>query len=274
MLNAKFSAFILSVLTASCHALPEKNWEIIEHISNSMLGVPYAFSSSHDLRGPEQGDILSTHSLDCMTYVTLTIALSSNHPKQWLADWLKLRYSGSYDFSGRQHFLSIDLNPTLNNDFELHDASALLPKDLVKTHHAIIHKNSWLANNLLMLCRNYKCTMRDFKEITHHAKLPPQSVDINYIPYHNIIKNNKLNPSLVSNLPRISIVEFVREGWPIGGTAGTHLAFSHLGFLIKKGDLLILRHAKWGDKVRDEDFLKYVQNIQGDPTHLGVHILH
>jgi len=274
MLKAKLSAIMLSVLTASCHALPEKNWEIIEHVSGSLLGVTYGFSSSHDLAGPEQGDILNINSLDCMTFVALSIALADDDPQHWLKNWLTMRYADRFDFWGRRHFLSIDLNPTFESAFQLHDITTLFPKKLVKTHQLTVHKNSWLANQMAVLCRKQTCHTHDYTLIDHHRNSPATQVTISYIPYQEILHHNQINPDFLNRLPKMSIVEFVREGWPIGGKAGTLIGFSHLGFLIKQDNRLILRHAKWAAQTRDEDFIAYVKNIQGDPTHLGIHILH
>jgi hypothetical protein len=134
----------------------------------------------------------------------------------------------------------------------------------------IIQKPLWFLAQVPKLCQNNGCQnlLPLWQKFSHQN---PLHTSISIVPYDEILDENKIKPSFMSQLPNISIIEFVRVGWPIGQMV--QIPVSHMGFLIKKNGKLILRHAKWHQTVKDEDFLSYIQKIHNDPSHLGVHIL-
>lgn len=259
---------ILFTLTA-IFALGQSNHknQQLEHASSLFLGTPYKFSSIKDPLLPEQGAFYDTSYLDCMTYVMSVIALNEN-PENWLNNWLTLRYQNSYDFWGRNHFATIDFNPILKSRFNFSDLSTQISGHLNQTF--LVQKPLWLLTQIPKLCQKESCKS-PYRIWQKFSNQPAINTTISVIPYNVIIKNRQLSPAFVNKLPSIAIIEFIRLGWPVGEMI--QIPVSHMGFLIKKNNRLILRHAKWKQSVQDEDFLTYIKTIQFDPSHLGIHLL-
>jgi hypothetical protein len=261
-------SLIISIFHMSCYGTSQDFWARVDATSHSLHGTPYQLSSSKDLTGPEQGPILELSSLDCMTYVSYSLAAASPNPKTWLSSWLTIRYSKKpYDFSHRRHFASIDFNPVLENNFGLINAATLMPPSLSLKTTVRVAKDNWLLYKNIAHCQKSTCQLglRDLQKAQKTS-----SAAIQYFPLSNIVKNGQLNPLFVRNIPDFTLVEFVRDNWPISSESTTNIAISHMGFLIKKNDTLWLRHAKWNHGVTDEPFLPYLQNIMGNPTMLGL----
>ena len=277
MLTHSFRILILTALCNICYGMSDKNWQNVDQYSHSHLGIPYLFSSVHDPIGFDKGISFDANSTDCMNFVMMSFALSSNDPKQWYSNWLALRYTASLDFWGRNHFTSIDFNPALAQYFNAHDASHLFPENMVRSKKFMVHKGRWFVDQYNNFCSKTNCTENDFRLFLKAIKMPPYSTTLTYIPYDKIIDSNgEIRKDFISHLPNIVLIEYVRESWPVGSIHGVFIPVSHMGFLVKKGERLIFRHAKYGATTVEESFSGYIKRIhlKDDPTHLGIHIIH
>lgn len=262
-----FIMILLMALTPCLQVLADTSSSSLAHTSRLFLDTPYEFSNIKDPFGPQQGVFYDPSHLDCMTYVMSTIALSGT-PEHWLQNWLTLRYQDSQDFWGRNHFASIDFNPVLERYFGFFDLSKQMPGHI--DYPFQVEKPLWLLSHMPTLCQKNSCPhiLRQWQALSQKM---PTHISISTIPYEQITTAGQLNSQFTEQLPEISIIEFIRLGWPIGHMI--QIPESHMGFLIKKKGQLILRHAKWHQSVTDEDFLTYIKKIHHDPTHIGIHIL-
>ena len=284
----------------SKHSVPNK----VAEYSKYFLGTPYRFAQAeldHALV-PDITAYLQTlayqpefnynlQAMDCVHYVetVLALALVENRDlvdihrfeQSFIKQLKTIRYKDGKDtFLARNHFTSLDWIP--NNAQLLEDITAKLqPQHLVAT--ATIDKCGFLyyqpkikAYATAQRTLGIEFNQRQMAEIL--AGLAPdmackkQKAMLPYITLPDFIDNYS---KYVQLFPESGIVNIVRPNWDLTKVIGSHLNVSHQGFVIKKNNTLLFRHASSdGNKTITEiDLKEYLTKFLPSPTIKGINVL-
>lgn len=238
----------------------------IDYISKLLLNHPYEEFISGE---GEHGDLVTKpiwtlNKFDCLTYVDTVLALSfSKSESEFETNIGNIRYKNRpYVFLNRNHFTNIDWNYNNQKKLYISDITKSLASNKVKTQYTTINKPRWYQalathSELWQKYSGKKLNPDSTKKLKSLSQ-ETQSIKsiISYIPISEIINTDG---KILEKLPKISIVEFVRNNWDTK-ILGTDLDISHIGFLIKKDNKIILRHASQEKKITiDADFISYLK---------------
>jgi len=264
----------------------------IDMISQYFLGKPYGFLAyeneqvSGDIEKKFYG-LMTNHefmyefeTLDCVTYVENVLALSNlkEIDEIHFSKALKnIRYKSGVDkFLFRNHFHSIDWLP--NNRNHLRDITKKIAKKY-KISKTEINRLAWVYH--LKIVQAYKALQesqnKPFTEATLKKELAKQKIFLPLItaliPYVETQEILSKYDDYVKKFPLLSIVHIIRPQWDLTASIGTYLDVSHLGFVIKKNNELLFRHANSEDgKVVELSFKDYLQKISSSTTIKGINI--
>jgi peptidoglycan/xylan/chitin deacetylase (PgdA/CDA1 family) len=220
----------------------------VDFFSKSLLGKEYA----NDPLGEGQESkidadpIFRFDKFDCMTYVESVLALAlATDESEVETSKIKISYKNAeLDYVNRHHFFE--------TDWVRHNANLVLDITAnigVKVEYVrgVINKQNWFLKN---------------KNIEVGGE--PINVRLAYIP-----AKTSLN-EIANKLPKVSIVGIVTNDAQMKAKIGSDIFISHVGFLIKKNNKIIMRHASLdAKKVVDVDFADYLKNMQKNATKVG-----
>lgn len=204
-----------------------------DRAGQSFLGKPYCNSPLGEGAPPDDDPLIRFDAFDCTTFVETVLANGN------LDKLNKIRYKNAkVDFFARNHFVETDW---LKNNAELmENVSSKYAKTAIRTVE--IDKENWFKH---------------VHGLTYHV--PPQTADIEYIPYEYV---SELNPK------NTMVVLFVADNPKIRDKIGTDLAITHMGLWLPNG---MLRHASSEHgKVVDVDAKQYMKTRQKNKYNLGI----
>lgn len=204
-----------------------------EAAGKKYLGVPYLSDPLGEEQAPDTDPLIRFDAFDCVTFVETVL---SGGDKEKLT---KIRYKdGQVSFVNRNHFIESDW--LKNNSSIVENVSSMYGKTSVRT--VVIDKQMWFKKTHDI---NYNC--------------PAETINIEYIPYKNLM-NLKIKEPL--------IVLFIAGNSGKSDKIGTDLAVTHMGFLLPNG---VLRHASSdANKVVDVNFVDYVAKRAKNKNNLGI----
>ncbi len=225
----------LDARIAQAHRLPFSSR--IDALSGLFLGVPYTDLPLGDgPSGPEAGPLFRTDGVDCQTYVETVLAMANaknlDQAKAVLTD---IRYAdGKPSFQTRNHFTEAQWLPVNSRKGYLKDAVPAIDRRAPAETLTLI-KTEWTQVPAL-------------KRLIE-ANVPDGTYQVRYLPLDEARKRGK-------EIAPGTIVMVVRESDP-----NRVVRISHMGFVIGKGDALVVRHASTGKDraVVDEPFDAFVQ---------------
>ena len=206
------------------------------YIGEEYVGKKYTNDPLGEEKYPDMDPLIRYDAFDCLTFVETSLAGGD------LDKLNKIRYkNGEIDFITRNHFIETDWVP--NNKDIVENISNKYGKTAFRD--VVIDKQKW------------------FKKIYKiDAKIPKQTVKIEYIPYSDLNDIKNTEPL---------IVLFVVNNPKMRDRIGTDLAVYHLGFLLPNG---ILRHASRDmGRVVDVKFKEYVAKRAKNKNDIGITLL-
>ncbi|MHA1540679.1 MAG: N-acetylmuramoyl-L-alanine amidase-like domain-containing protein [Alphaproteobacteria bacterium] len=191
-----------------------------------------------------------TDGFDCLTYVETVMAMSlSKNPNEIMNE---IRYKDSkIAYKNRNHFMSADWIPNNVKNGYIEDITENFGENKIAT--TFIQKDKWAE----------KKKIHEFFGENKIASIP-------YISLKTIFKT----PAILDKIPAGSIINIVRPNWNLEKIIGTNLNISHTGFLIKKENKIIFRHASATDKkIVDVELLKYLLQFKNSKSIKGINLL-
>lgn len=240
----------------------------IEAVSEKFIGAPFVDNSLGE--GPGHHDSDPTYRLDafdCTTFVETvwTMAFSEGQGQDWTKDIQKIRYrNGEIAFTERLHFITTDWMPY----HEARGAVENLTESLgvpVETSVTSIDRMAWYK-------KMHAAEQPEFQR--RYPAEKPIDVTTKFLSFKELLDNPSGITKLKEALSKgVLLVNFIRPNWDTVKYIGTRIDVSHQGFLILKGDKIILRHASAVlGKVGDEDFVEYMKAYKNHATLKGVQL--
>ncbi|MEC8063784.1 MAG: N-acetylmuramoyl-L-alanine amidase-like domain-containing protein [Pseudomonadota bacterium] len=247
------------------------------------LGRPYELDSLGDgiTSDFDKRPIFYTGGFDCMTLVSTVLAMVESHNFSSFHHNLNLvRYGDKQpSYFNRHHFISDEWNPSNTRLGFLEDVTLrITSKDgppLAKVHGDVVDYPQWLKYQKTQLTKNAQLNATQLEIWQNIYATSKQRLSmISYIPFTAFFHaDDSPNDFVLAQIPAGSIIEFVTPGWDLTSRIGTKLDVMHLGFVIRKGDTLFLRHAKFGGAVTEVKLTDYLLFMKDRiPQAQGVHI--
>ena len=134
--------------------------------------------------------------------------------------------------------------------------------------------NAYLKNEVRL---HKEKLQKDFKALDAHKRAAKEIIlrdDLKELDYFYKRATSKINDTLLSRMPNVSVLNIVRFDPSLSEKIGTLENVFHQGILIRKDDDLVLRHASsLSGKVIEERFEDALDIYLIDPTMRGVNIL-
>ncbi|MBN2542516.1 DUF1460 domain-containing protein [bacterium] len=183
-------------------------------ITKFFLGCPYILEPLGEGTDKPRANF---EAFDCMTYVEQSLALAiTPTPEELLQTLDRIRYKNSeINYYKRNHFVSIDWLP--NNQWLLEEATTYL-YPAAATLQRTISKKKFFEE------KKTGAKVEDIEDVT---------VQVNYIPLDrmNCIEDIDISPLIILFVGN-------RE----------NIIVAHMGFIIKEGNNILLRHASSDEK--------------------------
>lgn len=257
-------------------------------LSEQLIGKPYLRGQLGEGQSGryDQQPRYRMDGFDCVTFVETVLALShANSLPAFQHHMLALRYAdGQPKFTHRNIVTSVDWNPNNSKKGYVTDITRQFidsyGQPVYKTATAPIDKAGWyrhLTGDAIhcMACSQDERALR-LSELKSQGKKEPRTIShLDYLPLDRLFSSKGVaNHKLFKQFPAVSIIEIVRPNWSIQKRIGTHLNVSHLGFVIRRGNELVFRHASSATGyVTDVSFITYLRNTIKSPTIRGIHVL-
>ena len=258
----------------------------IDYFSRAFMGKPY-------LAGPlgegkngliDQSPLYRTDGFDCQTYVETVLALSQSKTlKQFKKQMNALRYEkDAPSYLTRNHFLTLDWIKNNHKKGLIKDMTPTIihksTRPVFQLSKTVIKKRGWLKKKTLKDIKIKEAHLKPQRlEALHLAanSYPDRLSTLAYIPLTALFDNTqKANAFIFNQIPSGSIITIVRPNWPLEKFIGTDLDVSHLGFTIKKNNILYFREASSIEKkVIDIPLASYLKNYINSPTIKGINVL-
>lgn len=261
----------------------------LAYLSKYFLSRPYFLGA---LGEGEQGKIdqtalYRTDKFDCVTFCSMLIAIShSNSLADFKKNIIKIRYqNGIVDYLHRNHFMSVDWNPTNTHNGLVKDVSgSLIGNDgnpIAVIADTIINKPSWYNSKKVgELKLNGKLSHREKAERLkalqqRGASLSKERSVLLYVPLTAFFdKKGQARPEILNQIPSPSVIQIVRPNWQMEKKIGTNMHVSHLGLAIRDESGLRFRVASSKlNKVVDIPLSEYLRDCLSSPTIKGITIL-
>ncbi len=205
---------------------------------------------------------------DCTTFIETVWAMSfAPEPKEhWTVHLQKIRYlNGEIAFTQRLHFISLDWMPYHEKRGAIVDVTRDLGLPLAESLTTIDRK-AWYS-------KMHPAKLREFESRFPADK--PIPAFMYYLTFQELLDNpqglNRLRQELQKG---VLLANFIRPNWDTIKYIGTRIDVSHQGFLILKGDRIILRHASAvRGRVGDEDFVEYMKAYKEHATLKGIQLV-
>ncbi|HEY9656864.1 MAG TPA: N-acetylmuramoyl-L-alanine amidase-like domain-containing protein [Allocoleopsis sp.] len=240
----------------------------IEAVSERFIGAPFVDNSLGEGPGHHDSDPTSRlDAFDCTTFVesVWTMAFSVDRGERWANELQKIRYrNGDIAFPERLHFITTDWMPYHEKRGAIVNVTSDLGIPLAESI-TTIDRTAWYQ-------KMHPAELSDFER--RYPAEKPTVVTTKYLTFKELLDNPEGIPRLRQELQKgVLLANFIRPNWDTVKYIGTRIDVSHQGFLIAKGDKIILRHASAVlGKVGDEDFIEYMKAYKNHATLKGIQL--
>jgi hypothetical protein len=257
----------------------------ISEISAAFLGKPYLEGTAgegHEGRF-DQSPQYRFDAFDCVTLVNAVLALAlSNDVVSFRKNLCRIAYRGAQlGYQYRHHFMSVDWN--LNNEaigITEDITASIMDASIIEYAEAVIDRPNWFRHRRyedikLLEKISSKNSEKLLQELHALAEtLAPEVTRMPYLPIKKLFDDNANPiPSLFDRIPHASIIEIVRPDWKLRDKIGTNLNVSHVGFAIRKDDVLLYRQASSIERrVMDIPLAEYLSYRLESPTIKGINV--
>ncbi|MBI3911745.1 MAG: DUF1460 domain-containing protein [Armatimonadetes bacterium] len=207
----------------------------LERITRRYLGTRYLRDALGEQQGPDPDPVFRRDGVDCQTFVEQTLAEAlATTPAEVRCTLIRLRYhGGKVRLDRRFHYC---LPEWLDNPWPVRDMTRAIAGRRVQQLRVTIQRERFL--------RRRGCSPEVARQY------PPLSVRTHYIPSTSV-------PWLQRRLPDGGIAVFILRVPKAFGMAG------HMGWLFRRGNHVILRHASQRQgRVVDESLLGFLRRGQ------------
>lgn len=256
-------------------------------VSKSFMGKPYLLGAlGEGAKGKfDQEPLYRTDSFDCQTFVSTVLALvESNNLSQFKRNIKRVRYqNGTIGFFQRNHFASVDWNKNNAGNGYVSDITyKFVNKEgmpVAQIAATVINKPLWyqkLTTKRVKLLKpitknQQQKLLQQLQQLS--TKAQQEKSVILYIPLKKLFFDGKPNMYLFKQIPVGSIIEIVRPNWNLCKEIGTHLNVSHMGFVLRTKQGLILREASSiQHKVVDVPLIDYLHGYINSETVNGINV--
>jgi hypothetical protein len=240
----------------------------IEIVSETFIGAPFVDNALGEGPGHHDADPkFRLDAFDCTTFVesVWTMAFSKDQGLNWTNDLQKIRYrNGDIAFTERLHFITTDWMPYHESRGAVENVTESLGIP-VESSVTSIDRIAWYK-------KMHAAELSEF--MRRYPTEKPIEVTTKYLSFKELLDNplgiKKLKEFLSQG---VLLANFIRPNWDTVKYIGTRIDVSHQGFLILRGDKIILRHASAVlGKVGDEDFVEYMKAYKNHATLKGVQL--
>lgn len=205
----------------------------LDSVSKQFIGVRYAMDPLGEGTGVDADPIIRSDVFDCVTYVETSMAYAT--PGDPIENKIKISYlDANPSYIYRKHFWEMDQAQSGT----MTDITSKLGTP-VKYVSGTIDKNSWFA-------KKNPPVKTDFET---------QKITLSYIASADIPKIS------MKRLPRVSIIGIIADSKDMPAQIGTNNWNRHVGFIVRDGDKVVVRHASYvAGKVIEQswnDFINY-----------------
>lgn len=249
---------------------------LVDKINNTsayFLGRPYQLEPEGEGATGEfnQEPIYRVDRFDCQTYVStvLAIVLSNNFSELQKNIALVNYKNGTVSFFTRNHFSDVDwLQNNIQNGFVHNISDDIVGNKSVATATAFVDRQSWYKK--LPISRIKIIDLSPQQQVQKLADLHALSAkaqnvvaNINYIPMDQLLDPNDNSTAIMNNIPSGTIIFLIHPNMDMTKEIGTHLNVTHMGFAIRKNNVLYFREASsLQKKVIDVPFVGYMRIYQ------------
>jgi Protein of unknown function (DUF1460) len=231
--------------------------ERIDKVSERFLGTPYKLGPLGE--GPQgqfqRKPLIDFKEVDCTTLVEQVMALAiDGNLDRAIATLQKIRYkNGDIRYESRNHFPEADWIPNNIAAGYLRDITRQVAGDRTRTVTMTISKSQWYAQKTEKDLVGFdNASPQERTELVKRwrnlgKQFPDQKVSLEYLPIEDI-------KDLLRRIPSGTIGNLVRDPETRGLAP---VIISHQFFIIDGPDGKVVRHAAYGDRVKDIPALEY-----------------
>lgn len=255
----------------------------IERLSAMLLGRAYRLDPLGEGPGAavDPDPPWSLDFFDCLSLVETVLALArSLTAAQFVRELQSIRYrDGEPQFGARNHFMEIDWLPQNLARGVLADVTDSLPAP--RAHAAgVVTRRQWLDKLRINPLQSRNGRLRQSpaaqSELRQLAAQAPESeaVSLNYARLRELAA-----PALaqtVAALPHAAVLLIVRPNTSLFGPVGAVTQISHLGFVLRRRDVVVFRHAssrRTRGGVIDVPLAGYLRQMQQTRSFSGIKVL-
>ena len=240
--NQKIPDGVLQIMAES-RAMGDSFVVRAEKISRFFLGAPYAGDALGEGEGFDPDPLYLFDHFDCVTYIETVLALAeSKSAEDFPAAKAKVSYiNGEISYLARKHFFELD--QAMSGEGLLREITVEVAESAgvpYKTREGVIDKAGFFATKGLRLTKE------------QNAAITPQTASLNYFP-------KDADWALIAQYTPDFLVFGIAAGEDANmyKAVGSDLLLAHVGFLVKKDNVLYMRHA--ASVVEEEELTSYLK---------------
>jgi hypothetical protein len=235
----------------------------------------------------DQGPLFRNDAFDCVTLVSTVLAMSfANNFYEFKEKLVQLNYlNAGCAYRFRHHFVSVDWNLENEKQGFVKDITESIVDEsnnsVAEIASAFIDRPNWFLHRSaddIKRCdqieneQQAKTLLLKLKGFSEKARGVYAATP--YLPLNRLFHiNGAVNKTIWDQIPSGVVVEIVRPNWQMRDKIGTNLNISHMGFVFRKGDTLIFRHAsQLHKKVVDVPLETYLFRYLESPTIKGINL--
>ena len=246
----KFLIFTLLVAACSGVKSPTVSDEFdysarLDSVSKQFIGVRYAMDPLGEGSGVDADPIIRSDVFDCVTYVETAMAYAA--PGDPIENKIEISYlDANPSYVYRKHFWEMDQAQSGT----MADITSKLGAP-VKYVSGTIDKNSWFAKKNPPVKTNFTA----------------QKITLSYIASADIPKIQ------MKRLPHVSIIGIIADSRDMPALIGTNNWNRHVGFIVRDGDKVVVRHASSSaGKVIEQSWDEFINYQMGLKNRIGIKI--
>jgi len=250
----KLSALELDVFLAGVQKEPALARRL-DLVSQRLLGTPYRLDPLGE--GPrahiDRDPIFSLARVDCLTFVEQTLALAQRFSKDEAVKLLqRYRYEGGeIRYDRRRHLMELQWLPGLAKEGLLKDVTRAIGGEMTRVLKRKVTPRSYLGK------------LGRFKRFMG-KRLPVGEIHLSYVPKKALARGLAKRTLHIGPGTIMALVRRTARWAPI--------VIKHVGFVMKKGEALVFRHAiHVPGRAIDEPLARYLRVQNRDPKSLGFH---
>jgi hypothetical protein len=254
----------------------------IERLSATLLGRGYRLDPLGEGAGAaiDPDPQWNLDFFDCLSLVETVLALArSVTAAQFVSELKSIRYREGEPFGARNHFMETDWLPQNLARGVLADVTGSLPAPQAIAA-GVITRRQWLeklrTNPLQSRNGQLRRSSAAQNELRQLAAQSPESeaVSLSYARLRELAAPDLAKT--VAAIPHAAVLLIVRPNTSLFGPVGAVTQISHLGFVMRREDVVVFRHAssrRLRGGVIDVPLIDYLRQMQRTRSFTGIKVL-